>query len=96
MVRQPLQKLIIPVLNQQIKKDIIKIEELLKNELNIKEVECLTEESQSIKKQIKPNFRTLGPDFGKKPKLVVNKISKFSQKDISEIEEKGGILLMMI
>ena len=87
-VRQPLQKLIIPVLNQQIKKDITKIEELLKNELNIKEIECLTEESQSIKKQIKPNFRTLGPDFGKNLKLVVNKISKFSQKDISEIEEK--------
>ena len=92
-VRQPLQKLIIPVLNQQIKKDIIKIEELLKNELNIKEVECLTEESQSIKKQIKPNFRTLGPDFGKNLKLVVNKISKFSQKDISEIEEKGVYII---
>jgi len=86
-VRQPLQKIMIPVLKKETRDDVDSVTEIIKNELNVKEIEFLTEESSVLKKEIKPNFKTLGPKFGKKMKEISNSISLFSEKDIAKIEK---------
>ena len=86
-VRQPLQKIMISILDQKTKKDVENISSILKNELNIKEVVFISQNSEFLKKDIKPNFKTLGPKFGKDIQLITNKIREFSEKDISEIEK---------
>ncbi|MGN6491850.1 MAG: isoleucine--tRNA ligase [Agriterribacter sp.] len=88
-VRQPLQKVLIPVLNGQMKEQIEKIEELIKTEVNVKEIEYLTENNGFISKKIKPNFVALGKKLGPKMKLVTNALASFSQEDISTIEREG-------
>jgi isoleucyl-tRNA synthetase len=89
-VRQPLQKIMIPVLNDTTKKDIENISEIIKSELNIKEIKFLHEESSVLKKQIKPNFKTLGPKFGQDMKVITSKIAQFTAKDIKEIEQNNS------
>ena len=86
-VRQPLQKIMISILNQKTKKDVESISSILKNELNIKDVVFISQNSEFLKKDIKPNFKTLGPKFGKDIQLITNRIREFSEKDISEIEK---------
>ena len=86
-VRQPLQKIIIPILEEKTKKEIESVCEIIKSELNVKNIEFLDEDSFALNKQIKPNFKTLGPKFGKDMKLIAKKISQFSISDIKEIEE---------
>ena len=86
-VRQPLQKIIIPILEEKTKKDIESVGEIIKSELNVKDIKFLDEESFALNKRIKPNFKILGPKFGKDMKLIANKISKFTISDIKEIEE---------
>lgn len=88
-VRQPLQKIMIPVDNQQQKSEILAVSDLIKHEVNVKEIEILDEASDILVKQIKPNFKTLGPRFGKDMKLVSNEINKFTSEDIRKIEQNG-------
>ena len=90
-VRQPLQKIMIPVYSQKHKQEIIAISSLIKQEVNVKEVEVLEEESEILVKKIKPNFKTLGPRFGKDMKLVVTAIQQLNSEDIQKIEQKGAI-----
>ena len=92
-VRQPLQKIMIPVYSQKHKLEIIAISSLIKQEVNVKEVEVLEEESEILVKRIKPNFKALGPRFGKDMKLVVTAIEQLNSEDIQKIEEKGAIEL---
>ena len=92
-VRQPLQKIMIPVYSQKHKQEIIAISSLIKQEVNVKEVEVLEEESEILVKRIKPNFKALGPRFGKDMKLVVTAIEQLNSEDIQKIEEKGDIEL---
>jgi isoleucyl-tRNA synthetase len=89
-VRQPLQKIMIPILDDTTKEDIESVSAIIKSELNIKQIEFLNEESAVLKKQIKPNFKTLGPKFGQEMKLITSKIAQFSAKDIKEIEENNN------
>ena len=89
-VRQPLQKIIIPILDSKTKSDIESVSAIIKSELNIKEIEFLNEGSAVLKKRISPNFKTLGPKFGKNMKLITNKIAKFSTNDIEEIEKNNS------
>ena len=89
-VRQPLQKIMIPVLEKKTKVDIESVYAIIKSELNIKEIVFLDEGSAILKKQIKPNFKTLGPKFGKKMKLIAGKIAEFSTNDIAEIEKNNS------
>ena len=86
-VRQPLQKIMISILDQKTKKDVESISSILKNELNIKEVMFISQNSEFLKKDIKPNFKTLWPKFGKDIQLITNRIREFSEKDISKIEK---------
>ena len=89
-VRQPLQKILIPVLSENMKAQIGKIEDLIKSEVNIKEIEYLDNTNGFIKKKIKPNFVALGKRLGSKMKSVSVALSNFSQEDIAGFEKQGS------
>ncbi len=88
-VRQPLEKIMIPILNKNMQQDIDQVSAIILSEINVKTIEYLTEESNVLTKQIKPNFKTLGPKFGKDMKLITKKIAQFSSENIKEIEKEG-------
>ncbi len=88
-VRQPLQKIIIAVLNNKTKQDIENISEILKHELNIKDIELIDETSTFLRKKIKPNFKTLGPKYGKKMNFISKTIADFNFEDIQKLEKDG-------
>ena len=90
-VRQPLQKIMIPVENEEQKASILAVANLIKHEVNIKEIELLEDASDILVKQIKPNFKTLGPKFGREMKSIANSIRNFSKEEISKIELDGKI-----
>jgi len=88
-VRQPLQKIMIPVLNAKMKRDIEAISSIVLSEINVKEIAYLTENSDVLTKKIKPNFKTLGPKFGKDMKLISSVITQFTSDNIKQIEREG-------
>ncbi|MEJ6791288.1 MAG: isoleucine--tRNA ligase [Lacinutrix sp.] len=90
-VRQPLQKIMIPVDSAQQKEEILAVANLIKSEVNIKEVEILEDASDILVKQIKPNFKALGPRFGKDMKLIAGQIQQMTSEDIKSIEQKGSL-----
>ena len=88
-VRQPLQKVLIPVIDQRIKNEIIHVKDLILAEVNVKELEFI----DAIDKSIKPNFKTLGKKVGSKMKQVAAQIMLFNQTEIDQIEQNGQIEL---
>lgn len=90
-VRQPLQKIIIPANNEHVQRQIDGVADLIKHEVNVKEIQYLTDTEGFIKKSIKPDYKILGKKLGPKMKAVANAVSGFSQKDIAILEEKGRI-----
>ncbi|MDT0689745.1 isoleucine--tRNA ligase [Salegentibacter sp. F188] len=90
-VRQPLQRVMIPVLDERQKEEILAVQDLIKSEVNVKELELIDDASGILVKQVKPNFRVLGPRFGKDIKLIVSKISGFTSEDIAQVEREGSI-----
>ncbi|MBD8083600.1 isoleucine--tRNA ligase [Chryseobacterium caseinilyticum] len=92
-VRQPLQKVLIPVLDKKTEEQILAVSELIKQEVNVKELQLINAEEAShlIVKQIKPNFKTLGSRLGKDMKAVGNEISNFTPEQISSLEKEGKI-----
>ncbi|MBO9618233.1 MAG: isoleucine--tRNA ligase [Niabella sp.] len=92
-VRQPLQKVLIPVLNPAMTEQLQKVEALIQSEVNVKEVEYLVDTEGFIKKKIKPNFVALGKKLGPKMKAVSNKLAGFTQEEISNLEKNGQIVL---
>lgn len=92
-VRQPLQRIMIPVLNPAMKTRLEKIEDLIKSEVNVKEVQYLVETEGFIKKKIKPNFQLLGKRLGAKMKAVSTALADFTQDDIKKIEVEGNYSL---
>jgi isoleucyl-tRNA synthetase len=94
-VRQPLQKALVPVLNPHMKHQLEKVEDLIRAEVNIKEVQYLTDADSFIKKKIKPNFIALGKKLGAKMKAVTTALSNFSQDDIAKLEKEGNITLIL-
>ena len=88
-VRQPLQKVLIPVLNPAMKEQLQKVEDLIKAEVNVKEIEYLDPGNTFIKKKIKPNFVALGKKLGPKMKAVASLLSRFSQEQIQMLEKEG-------
>ena len=95
-VRQPLQKVMIPVLDDQQKEEIEAVADLIMAEVNVKEVALLDDASGVLVKQIKPNFKTLGPRFGKEMGAVAKQIQAFGQEEIAEIERKGEISILVL
>jgi len=94
-VRQPLQKILIPVLNPAMKVQLQKIEDLVKNEVNVKEIQYITETDGFIKKKIKPNFIALGKKLGAKMKAVSVALAGFTQEDIAKLEKEGAYTLLI-
>ncbi len=90
-VRQPLQKIMIPVDSTQMKDEILAVSNLIKHEVNVKEVELLEDASDILVKQIKPNFKTLGPRFGKDMKAIAGAVNRFTSEDIKKIEQSGAL-----
>ena len=94
-VRQPLQKILIPVLNPAMKEQIEKIADLIRSEVNVKEIQYLTETDGFIKKKIKPNFVALGKKLGARMKAASAAIGAMTQDDISKIEKEGQYTLLI-
>ena len=92
-VRQPLQKIMIPVLDETTRNEIIAVSDLIKSEVNVKEIELIDEGSGILVKQIKPNFKKLGPHFGKDMKVVAQAIGGFEAEQISLLEKEGEITI---
>lgn len=92
-VRQPLQRVMIPVLDETFKAEILAIEDLIKAEVNVKEIELLEDASGVLIKQIKPNFKALGPRFGKDMGLIAKEIQSFSQEQINELDKAGELTI---
>jgi isoleucyl-tRNA synthetase len=92
-VRQPLHKVLIPVLNPGMQEQLQKVEDLVKNEVNVKEIEYLRDTEGFIKKKIKPNFVALGKKLGSKMKAVSAALAAFTQEDIGRIEKEGSYSL---
>ena len=89
-VRQPLQKIMVPVLDEKFRAQLQGVEQLILSEVNVKELEYLTETTGVLVKKIKPNFKTLGPKYGKLMKQISAAIADFSQEEIAIIEEQGS------
>jgi isoleucyl-tRNA synthetase len=94
-VRQPLQKIMIPVSSETQKNEIEAVADLIKSEVNVKEIELLDDASGILVKQIKPNFKVLGPKFGKEMKLIAAEVAKLEQEDIQKIEQEGEISIQI-
>ncbi len=92
-VRQPLQKILIPALNVTVKEEIESVAHIILSEVNIKEIEFITDDSGILKKKVKPNFKTLGPKFGKDMKAVAEAITGMSPNDLKTLESAGAVLL---
>jgi isoleucyl-tRNA synthetase len=88
-VRQPLSRVLIPVLSPKMKKQIQDVEDLILSEVNIKSLEYIEDTSGVVVKKIKPNFKALGPKFGKQMKHVAAVIQNFTQHEITELEKEG-------
>jgi isoleucyl-tRNA synthetase len=88
-VRQPLAKIIIPILDTTTEKQIEAIKDIILSEINVKEIEYITDTSGILVKSIKADFKKLGRKFGKQMKLVASIISDMSQTDISDLEKNG-------
>lgn len=92
-VRQPLNKIMVPVLNQTIARQIGDVQNIILTEVNIKEIEFLDDTAGVLVKKIKPNFKTLGPKYGKIMKEIAGAVATMSQQDISAIERDGKFTL---
>ncbi len=89
-VRQPLQKIMVPVLNGSFAQNIMHVKELILSEVNVKELELLEEGNGMLVKSIKPNFKTIGPKYGKQMKAIAAMVAQLSADDISAIESNNG------
>ena len=92
-VRQPLQRIMIPILDENDREEILAVENLIKSEVNVKEIELIDDASGILVKTIKPNFKVLGPRFGKDMRFVGQAIQKLSQDEIAIVEKQGEISL---
>ena len=92
-VRQPLSKIMVPILDENFRRQLQAIEHLILSEVNVKELQYLTDTSGVLVKKIKPNFKELGPRFGKSMKAISVAVAEMTQTDISKLEREGKFLL---
>lgn len=94
-VRQPLQKVMIPVLDENQKLEIEAVSDLIKAEVNVKEIVLLDDASGVLVKQIKPNFKALGPRFGKDMGLISKEIQNLTAEQISQFDKEGALTIVI-
>lgn len=92
-VRQPLTKILVPVLDDTFQAKVEKVKDLILSETNIKDIEFITDTTGIIKKKIKPNFKALGAKVGKDMKLVTSAIQNLSATELQALEKEGALLL---
>ena len=88
-VRQPLQKIMVPTMNADFVNQVKHVQNLILSEVNVKELEVLEEGNNVLVKGIKPNFKTIGPKYGKHMKAIAELVKDFGQADIQSIEKTG-------
>jgi isoleucyl-tRNA synthetase len=89
-VRQPLQKIMVPSLSEEFTLNIMHVKDLILSEVNVKELELIDENSDLLVKRIKPNFKTIGPKYGKQMKAIADKVGQFTNSEIAAIEKNSG------
>jgi isoleucyl-tRNA synthetase len=89
-VRQPLQKIMVPILDKSFANNILHVKELILSEVNVKELELLEEGNSMLVKSIKPNFKTIGPKYGKQMKAISELVKDFTNETIATIESNKG------
>ena len=94
-VRQPLSKLMIPILNEDMKLQLEAVKNIILSEVNVKEIEYITDTTGVLIKKIKPNFKTLGPKYGKYMKQISATVAAMTQSDIFEFEKKSEYRLQI-
>jgi isoleucyl-tRNA synthetase len=92
-VRQPLSKILVPVLNAGFKNQVEQVRDLILSETNIKDIEYITDTAGFISKKVKPNFKALGPKVGKDMKEVAAVLTELDQKEISQFEQEGNFTI---
>lgn len=93
--RQPLRRILIPVISPQQRRDIQAVESIIKDEINIKEVEYVSEEAGIVKRSVKANFKALGKRFGKQTQSIANIISTFSDQQIKSLIQDQAISISL-
>lgn len=89
-VRQPLQKIMVPALDETFAANLLHVKDLILAEVNVKELEILSPDNDILVKSIKPNFKTIGPKYGKQMKAIAALVNGFSADDISAVEANEG------
>ena len=92
-VRQPLNRILIPVLDDRFKTQVELVKDLILSEVNVKNIEFLTDTAGILVKKIKPDFKKLGPKFGKMMKQIAAAVNEFGQNEINEIESSGRYMI---
>jgi len=94
-VRQPLKRIIVPVSGDRERDEIGKMQDIILDEINVKAVEYVGEDSEIVHKKVKPNFRTLGPKHGKAVQAVAAAVRNFGLNEIRELEKNGQITVQL-
>ena len=94
-VRQPLAKIMIPVIDERVKEQLERVQDIVLSEVNVKEIEFITDTEGLITKKIKPMFKTLGKKYGKQMKEISAAFANFTQKEISQIERSEEYVLSL-
>ncbi len=92
-VRQPLKKIILPIASEHDRAEVKRMEEMILEEINVKQIEYVTDESGIVRKKARPNFRSLGQKFGKKVQPVAARIREFTAREIDELERQGALTI---
>ncbi len=92
-VRQPLNKIMVPVNSPEMQQQLKDVENLILSEVNVKTIEYLSDDAGILVKKIKPNFKTLGPRYGKLMKQLSSAVSLFTQDDIRKLEQQGDLTI---
>ena len=95
-VRKPLAKVLVPVLDDEVKAHVQKVQDIFLAEVNVKELEFLHDTTGIITKKIKPNFKTLGKIYGKQMKEIAGAFATLSQEQIGEIERAADIYTLSL
>ncbi len=89
-VRQPLQKIVVPVLDSDFERRVSDVQDIITSEINVKEIQMMTDTSGFLKKKIKPNFKTIGPKYKQHMKSISGMINSWGMDEISEVEKNNG------
>ncbi|MBI2620323.1 MAG: isoleucine--tRNA ligase [Ignavibacteriales bacterium] len=92
-VRQPLLKILIPVASEKEKQRLKKMEEVILEEINVKQIEYVTEDSGIVKRKAKPNFKTLGPKFGKSVQAVAARVRELTPAEVTRLLRDGSLII---